>query len=61
MLSANIGAFYDAHAEGKGHADWQVALTRHELIDEVYAGAYVGSRTRRSMSLDLDGPKAILE
>lgn len=37
MPSANIGALYDAYAEGKGYADWEVALKRHELIDEFYA------------------------
>ena len=38
MPSANIGALYDAYAEGKGYADWEVALQRHELIEEFYAG-----------------------
>jgi hypothetical protein len=38
MPSANIGALYDAYAEGKGYGDWEVALKRHELIEEFYAG-----------------------
>lgn len=38
MPSANIGALFDAYAEGKGYADWEVALKRHELIEEFYAG-----------------------
>jgi predicted dehydrogenase len=38
MPSANIGALYDAYAEGKGYADWEAALKVHELIEEFYAG-----------------------
>ena len=36
--SANIGALYDAYADGTGYGDWEVALKMHELIEEFYAG-----------------------
>lgn len=38
MPAANVGALYDAFAEGGGYADWEVALKRHELIEQFYAG-----------------------
>lgn len=34
----NIGRLYEAYADGKGYADFEVALKRHRLIDEFYAG-----------------------
>jgi predicted dehydrogenase len=34
----NIGRLYEAYADGKGYADFEVALRRHRLIDEFYAG-----------------------
>jgi hypothetical protein len=38
MPGANVGALYDAFAESSGYADWELALKRHELIEEFYAG-----------------------
>jgi len=37
MPAANIGRLFEAYAGGKGYADWEVALKRHELIEEAYA------------------------
>jgi len=34
----NIGRLYEAYADGKGYGDWELALRRHELIEEFYAG-----------------------
>ena len=34
----NIGRLYEAFADGKGYADFELALKRHRLIDEFYAG-----------------------
>jgi hypothetical protein len=36
--SQNVGRLYEAYAKGdtKGYADWNLALKRHELIDEMF-------------------------
>jgi hypothetical protein len=33
----NIGRLYEAYAGGKDYGDWELALRRHELIEEFYA------------------------
>lgn len=32
----NIGRLYEAYAEGKEYGDWELALKRHELIEQFY-------------------------
>jgi predicted dehydrogenase len=36
----NIGRLYEAYAEGAGYADWELALKRHELLDEFWASGF---------------------
>ena len=32
----NIGRLYEAFAKGEGYADWEVAVKRHELLDDFW-------------------------
>lgn len=36
MMGRNIGRVYEAFAKGKGYPNWDVALKRHQMIDEMY-------------------------
>ena len=36
----NIGRLYELYAEGKDYGDWELALKRHELLDEFWASGF---------------------
>jgi len=36
LIARNIGAVYEAFAEGEGYADFEHAVRRHRLIEEMY-------------------------
>lgn len=40
VAAQNIGRLYEAYAEGRPYGDWELALKRHQLIDEFWASGF---------------------